>query len=114
MAHSSRRSGRCFRVARARWRALLTAATLASRSDALSPADQPSTSRRISTARCFGGRCWMAARNASSIVSLATTAASGSAALAATSSGSRSGYGCSHGISGGGTSARLESVAGVT
>ena len=41
-------------------------------------AGQPRTSRRISTARCRGGRCWIAARKASSIVSLATASSSGS------------------------------------
>jgi len=61
---SVRRSGRCRRrVGRARCRALLAEATLISSSSAVSAAGQPSTSRRISTARCLGGRCWTAARN---------------------------------------------------
>ena len=71
-AQSRRRSGRCsLSVARARCNALFTDATLPSSSSAVSAAGQPSTSRRISTARCRGGRCWIAARNASSIVSRA-------------------------------------------
>jgi hypothetical protein len=42
----------------------------------------------------------MAAMNVSSMVSLATTSSSGSESLAAISSSSWSGYGCSHGTSG--------------
>ena len=80
-------------MARALWSALFTEATLASSADALSFADHPSTSRRISTARCLGGRCWIAAMNASSIVSLATTTAPGSSSAGAIDSSSRSGYG---------------------
>jgi len=49
------------RVARARCSALVTDATLVSRSSATSDAFQRSTSHRISTARCFGGRCCSAA-----------------------------------------------------
>jgi hypothetical protein len=56
----------------------LAAATVVSSSAAVSLADQPSTSRRISTARGRGGRCWMATMKASSMVSLAASAASGS------------------------------------
>jgi len=41
---------------RARWRVLFTAATESSSASAVSFADQPRTSRRTSTARCFGGR----------------------------------------------------------
>ena len=78
--HSRRRSGRCrFSVARARCRALFAAATLVSRSAALSAADQPRTSRTISAARCFGGGSWIAAMNAARSSPLATTSASGSA-----------------------------------
>ena len=77
----------------------MTAATLVSSSAAVSLAGQSSTSRRISTARVFGGRCWIATMNASSIVSLATTCASGSASGSAIPSSSSSGYGCSHGTS---------------
>jgi hypothetical protein len=91
-AHSDGRAGnRSRRVARARWSALLAAATVVSSSDAVSPAGQPSTSRRSSTARCHGGRSWMTARNVSSMVSLATTTASGWVSLGATWSSSRSG-----------------------
>ena len=98
--HSDGRPGNRSRsVARARCSALLAAATLVSSSDAVSAADQPSTSRSSRTARCRGGSSWMTARNVSSIVSLATTTASGWASLGATSSSSRSGYGCSHGTS---------------
>ena len=78
-------------VARARWSALFTAATLVSSSAAHSAADQPSTSLEISTARCFGGRSWIVAMNASSIVSLATSSASGSSSLGAAPSSSLSG-----------------------
>ena len=59
-------------VARARCSALLTDATLVSSSSATSVAFQRSTSRRISTARCRGGRCCSAATNARRIVSRAT------------------------------------------
>ena len=45
-----------FRPRRARWRALVTAPTESSSASAASLADQPRTSRRIRTARCFGGR----------------------------------------------------------
>ena len=44
-------------VARARCSALFTEATEVSRLSAISAADQPTTSARSSTARCFGGRC---------------------------------------------------------
>ena len=78
-AHSAARAGQALlQRARARCSALLTDATLVSSSAAVSFADQPSTSRTISTARGRGGRCWIATMNASSIVSFATTAASGS------------------------------------
>ena len=65
-------------VARARWRALLTDGTLVSSSSATSSACQRRTSRRISTARCRGGRCWSAATNASRIDSRATATSAGS------------------------------------
>ena len=65
-------------VARARCSALFTEATLVSSSSAASLACQRSTSQRISTARCCGGRCWSAATNASLIVSLAIAASAGS------------------------------------
>ena len=86
-------------VVRARPSALFADATVVSSSAAVSFADQPSTSRRISTARCRGGSSWITARNVSSIVSRDTTTASGSCSLGAISSSSRSGYGCSHGTS---------------
>ena len=71
-----------------------------SSSAAVSLAGQSSTSRRISTARVFGGRCWIATMNASSIVSLRERPArSGSASGSAIPSSSSSGYGCSHGTS---------------
>ena len=66
------------RVARARWRALLTDATLVSSSSATSAAGQRRTSRRISTARCLGGRCCKAATNASRIVSRSSATSAGS------------------------------------
>ena len=53
-------------VARARYRALLTDATLVSSSSAVSFADQPCRSRRNNTARCIGGRCRSAVTRASS------------------------------------------------
>jgi hypothetical protein len=56
-------------------------------------------SRTISEARCFGGSSWIAAMNASSIVSLATTSASGSASPDGMPSSTSSGYGCSQGTS---------------
>ena len=94
---SVRRAGRCpCMLARARWRALLTAGTLVSSTDAISLAGQPSTSRAMSAARCRGGRTCSAARKASSIVSRSTTSASGSSSDGAISSSSRSGYGVSH------------------
>ena len=80
----------------------------------MSFADHPSTSRRISTARCLGGRCWIAAMKASSIVSLATTTAPGSSSAGAIGSSSRSGYGCSHGRSAGGEGGAAGSPAAAT
>jgi hypothetical protein len=56
-------------VSRARCNALFTAATVLSSSPATSAARQDSTARRISTARCRGGRCCNAATNASRTVS---------------------------------------------
>jgi hypothetical protein len=67
-------------AARARWSALLAAATLVPSSSALSPAGQPRTSRATNAARCRGGSTCSAARNAGSIVSRSTTTASGSCA----------------------------------
>ena len=58
-------------VARARWSALLTDATVVSSSSATSSAFQCRTSRRIRTARWRGGRCWSAATNARRIDSRA-------------------------------------------
>ena len=89
---SARRAGRwsCI-VARARCSALFAAATLVSSNSAVSLAGQPSTSRHISAARCFGGSTCSAARNASSIVSRSIARASGWSI----SSSSRSGYGSS-------------------
>ena len=69
-------------VARARWSALLTDATLVSRSSATSVAFQRSTSQRISTARWRGGRCCSAATNARRIVSRATATSAGSPSAA--------------------------------
>ncbi len=71
-------------VARARWSALFTDATLVSSSSATSAAFHRSTSHRISTARWRGGRCWSAATKASRIVSRdsATSAGSPSGAMA--------------------------------
>src|SRR5262249_29997541 len=90
--HSPRPTERCSpSVACARWSALLTATWVMSSAAAVSLADQSSTSRRISTARCRDGRRWIAARNASSTVSLAVTTASGSASGGAGASGGRSG-----------------------
>jgi hypothetical protein len=54
---------------RARWSALLTEATLVSSASATSAAENPSTSRRIRTARWFGGSSCSAATNASSTAS---------------------------------------------
>ena len=77
-ARSSRGTSSRSSVARARWSALLTEATLVSSSSATSVACQRSTSQRISTARWRGGRCCSAATNASRIVSRATATSAGS------------------------------------
>ena len=73
-------------MARARWSALLTEATELPSSSATSLADQLSTSRRISTARCRGASRWSAAMNASRIDSRATAVSAGSPADASTRS----------------------------
>ena len=65
-------------VARARCSALLTDATLVSSSSATSSAFHRRTSRRISTARCRGGRCWRAATKARRIDSRSTVTSAGS------------------------------------
>ncbi len=65
-------------VARARCRALLTDATDVSSSSATSSACQCRTSRRISTARCFGGSFCSVARKARRIVSRAAATSAGS------------------------------------
>lgn len=59
----------------------MTEATEVSSSSATSLAFQASTSRRISTARCLGGRCWSAATNARRTDSRATAASAGSATV---------------------------------
>ena len=98
--HSARRAGRCdCIVARARCRALLAAATLVPRAEAVSVAGQPSTSLAISAARCLGGRTCRAARNASEIVSRRMATASGCSSLGAAASSNWSGYGWSQGTS---------------
>ena len=75
--------GRCVcRVARARWRELFTATAVVASREAVSSADQPSRSRRISTARCRCGSNCSAAMKTSSIVSRPTTTSSGSRSLA--------------------------------
>jgi hypothetical protein len=100
--HSARRAGRCDCIgARARCWALLAAATLVPSAEAVWLAGQPRTSRAISAARCLGGSACRAARNASEIVSRWMTTASGCSSLGAAASSSRSGYGWSHGTSGG-------------
>ena len=67
---TSRRSGLiAASVVRARCSALVTDATLVSRSSATSDALQRSTSQRIKTARCLGRRCRRAAMTASRTVS---------------------------------------------
>lgn len=73
-------------MARARCRALLTEATELSSSSATSLADQQSTSRRISTARCRGASRWSAETNASRTDSRATAVSAGSPARASTRS----------------------------
>ena len=65
-------------VARARWSALFTDATLVSSSSATSAAFQLSTSQRMRTARWRGGRYWSAATNARRIVSRETATSAGS------------------------------------
>jgi hypothetical protein len=64
-------------VDRARCNALVTDATVVSRRCATSSAFQHSTSRRMSTALCRGGRCCSAATNARRIVSRCTANSSG-------------------------------------
>ena len=87
---SSRPVGSCVRIVdRARCRALFTDCKLVSSSAAVSFADQSSASRRMRMARCLGGRCWMAARYTSSIVSRETTSASGSVSCGAGAAASR-------------------------
>ena len=71
-------------VARARWSALLTDATLVSRSSATSAAFQRSTSHRMRTARWRGGSCWSAATKASRTDSRAPTISAGSPASGTT------------------------------
>lgn len=71
-------------VARARCSALLTEATELPSSSATSRADQLSTSRRMSTARCRGASRWSAAMNASRTDSRATALSAGSPADAST------------------------------
>jgi hypothetical protein len=56
---------------RARCIALLTAAVDVPSCPATSAAEKPSTSRKISAARCIGDRCCNAATNASSTLSRA-------------------------------------------
>ena len=85
------------RVALARCSALLTDATLVSRSSATSAAFQRSTSQRIRTARWRGGRCCSAATNASRIVSRVCATSAGSASSWSVSS---SGTGSIHVTSG--------------
>ena len=65
-------------VARARWSALFTEATLVSSSSATSAAFQRSTSHRMSTARWRGGSCCSAATKASRTDSRAPTMSAGS------------------------------------
>ena len=66
-------------VARARCRALFTETTVVSSSSATSEACQHSTSRKMSTARCRGGRFCRAEMKASRMVSCSTTRPAGSA-----------------------------------
>ncbi len=62
---------------RARLSALVTDSSVEPRSRAASPAANPSTSRRIRTARCRGGSSWTAVTKASEIASYASYLASG-------------------------------------
>ena len=80
-------------VARARCSALFTAGSLTSSRSATSAARKPSTSLSTRTARCRGGRCWIAATKASAIDSLASYRASGPVPGRASQT---SGYGSSH------------------
>ena len=65
-------------VARARWRALLTEATLVSSSSAASVACHFRTSHRMSAERCLAGRCWSAATKANRIDSRPAAISAGS------------------------------------
>ena len=67
----------CRRVARARLSALVTDSSVEPRMRAASLAANPSTSRRISTARCRGGSRCTAVMKASEIASRASYLASG-------------------------------------
>jgi hypothetical protein len=96
-------------VARARCSALLTDATVVPSSSATSLACQCSTSRRISTARCLGGRCWSVATNARRIVSRAAASSAGSPSVGSTRA---SGTGISQVASGSGVPSGASAVCG--
>ncbi len=66
-------------MARARCSALFTDATVVSSKVATSAADQRSTSHKINTARCLGGRCCRAATKASRTELRRTACSAGSA-----------------------------------
>ena len=84
--------------ARARCSALLTAAVVVPSRSATSAARHPSTSRRIRTARCRGGRYCNAATNANRTLPRNPTIVAGSASPPSSSA---PGIGCSHGTSDG-------------
>lgn len=89
----------------------MTEAVVVSSNSATSAALHARTSRRISTARCLGGRCWRAATKASRTDSRATAVWAGSECAGRTRA---SGTGSSQVLSGRGLSAAWASgVAGV-
>ena len=79
----------------ARCRALSIDTGVVSSASATSRAENPSTSRRMSTARWRAGRCWRAAMKASSTLSRRSYTASGPAGASSRASCS-SGYGSIH------------------
>ena len=93
----ARSASRLDKVARARWSALLTDATLVSSSSATSLACHRNTSRRMSTARWRAGRCWSAVTNARRMDSLDAASSAGSPSSGTTRA---SGMGVTHADSG--------------
>ena len=94
-------------MARARWSALFTDATMVSSSSATSVACHRSTSQRISTARWRAGRCCRAATKARRIDSRAAATSAGSPSRSITRS---SAIGCTNVVSAWGASTAVATV----